>query len=180
MVAAALHGLRSDLDWSVTPLSFYLVGAHGAWLKAAYLGLALSIAIIGVRFRTAMQAGRGSSLAPWLFGIAALALAVTALAETHISGHPWTLPGRVHAVAAPMAFLAVTLAMVMQSWRMRSDPHWLHRYPLAFALALVCFAGLWLHAFGLDWPRGVSQRCLILLIVAWLAIAGRWLRCTAP
>ena len=179
VTALAMHALRSDLAWMLAPLSFYLVGDHGAWLKCAYVGLALALMLVGLQFRHALRPGARSDLAPWLFGTASLAVLVTAFADTHLPGGPKTTAGFVHAVAAPIAFLTVTVAMLLQSWHLRMDPAWRHRFAVAFALALAGFAALWLHALVREWPRGLTQRGVIVLILAWLALAATWLRAAA-
>jgi len=38
---------------------------------------------------------------------------------------------------------------------------------------------LWVHALVREWPRGLTQRAVILLIVAWLLLAAGWLRAAA-
>ena len=179
IVALAVHGLRDDLQWWRAPLSFYLVGDHGAWLRAAYVGLALALAVVGVQFRHALAPAARSALAPWLFGAAALALVVTAFAETPLPGRGLRTANVVHLLSAQTAFLTVTFAMLLQSWHLRQDPAWRHRFAVAFVLALACFAGLWAHTLVREWPRGLTQRGVILLVLAWLALAATWLRAAA-
>jgi hypothetical protein len=177
--AVVLQGLRPDLDWSRAPLSFYLVGTYGAALKAAYVALAMSLVLVGVQFRHALRPDARSALAPWLFGVAALALLVTAFTDTRLPGGPVTTETLAHSLAAPTAFLGVTTAMLLQSWHLRRDPAWRHRFGVAFVLALACFAGLWVHALVREWPRGLTQRGVIVLILAWLVLAAGWLRAAA-
>lgn len=179
IAALAVQFLRDDLQWMFAPLSFYLVGPWGPWLKAAYVGLALALFLVGVQFRHALRPGARSDLAPWLFGISALAVLVTAFADTQLPNTRMDTEGLVHAVAAPIAFLTVSFAMLLQSWHLRMDPAWRHRFAIAFALALAGFAGLWVHALVREWPRGLTQRGVILLILAWLALAASWLRAAA-
>jgi len=179
VVALTVQWLRVDLFWMKAPLSFYLVGEYGGWLKAAYVGLALALLLVGLQFRHALRPGARSDLAPWLFGTSALAVLITAFAETHLPGTTKTTAGFVHAVAAPIAFLTVAVGMLLQSWYLRFDPAWRHRFALAFLLALVAFAGLWVHALVREWPRGLTQRGVILVILAWLALAATWLRAAA-
>jgi hypothetical protein len=177
--ATAMQWMRADLDWVLAPLSFYLVGAYGPLLKTAYVGLALALMLIGLQFFRALRPGARSDLAPWLFGVASLAVLVTAFADTHLPGGPRTTSGLVHGIAAPIAFLTVTVAMLLQSWHLRYDPAWRRLFAPAFALALACFIGLWIHTLVREWPRGLTQRCVIALIVAWLWLAAAWLRSAA-
>lgn len=179
LVAVAVQAQRPDLQWWLAPLSFYLVGEYSGWLKAAYVALALTLLLVGLQFRHALAPAARSALAPWLFGGASLAVAVTAFADTHLPGQAMTTANHVHAVSAPIAFLTVTFAMLLQSWHLRMDPAWRHRFAAAFVLALACFAGLWVHALVREWPRGLTQRGVIVGILVWLALAAAWLRVAA-
>ncbi|GAB3332234.1 DUF998 domain-containing protein [Marilutibacter aestuarii] len=174
--ATAAQWLRADLDWQQVPLSFYLVGPYGAWVQGAYLALALALVLLGLGWYRALSAAARSAAPLLLFVVAAVALAVTALAETGRLGQPPRLEALVHGLAAQTAFLCVTVAMLLQAWRLRGDPVWRHRFAGAFALALLAFIGLWVHALWREAPRGLTQKLEILLILAWLALSAAALR----
>jgi hypothetical protein len=175
-VAIAVQGWRSDLDWWQAPLSFYLLGDSGLFLKTAYFGLAAGLVLLGLGGRAAL--GRGAPAAA-LFVLAGLALASVALLDTDLPGAPRTDIGRWHGLAAQTAFLSVTLAMLWQSWLLRGHEDWRARFAPAFALALAAFAALWLHALWRELPRGASQRAVIVLVLAWLLLMAWWLRRTS-
>lgn len=175
-VCMATQLLRSDLDWQRAPLSFYLVGAYGVWLQGAYLVLASALALLGAGYYAALPPQARSAAPLLLFVLAALALGVTALAETDRPQLPPTFEGYVHGIAAPTAFLCVTTAMLLQSWRFRGDPRWRPRFTSAFGLAVACFVAMWVHALWREAPRGLSQKLVIAAIVAWLVLAALWLR----
>ena len=177
IVAVAVQVLRSDLDWMDAPLSFYLLDAHGHyWLQAAYVVLALALVSLGAGYYLALRGGRRSA-APWLlFACAGIGLCVTALAHSNLPGRAPTLEGFVHGIAAQTAFLCVSVAMLLQSWWLRANPRWRPRFAPAFALALACFAGIWVDALWHGMPRGLEQRLVIALILAWLLLAANWLR----
>jgi len=177
-VAGALmvQWLRPDLDWIDAPLSFYLLGAHGHWLQAAYFVLAGSLGLIGGGCYLALPAARRSA-APWLlFVTAGIGLCVTALAHSNLPGHPPTLEGWLHGTAAQATFLCVTVATMLQSWRLRATPRWRPHFAPAFALALAGFIGIWVDALWHGMPRGLEQRIVVALILAWLLLAAGWLR----
>ncbi|MBQ4856294.1 DUF998 domain-containing protein [Rhodanobacter sp. B2A1Ga4] len=176
IVAVTVQVLRNDLNWIDAPLSFYLLDAYGHWLQAAYVVLALALASLGAGYYVALRHGRRSA-APWLlFVCAGAGLCVTALAHSNLPGHAPTLEGFVHGVAAQTAFLCVSVAMLLQSWWLRTDPHWRPRFAPAFTLALAGFAGIWTDALWHGMPRGLEQRLVIALILAWLLLAANWLR----
>ncbi|MBU8977877.1 DUF998 domain-containing protein [Lysobacter sp. MMG2] len=181
VVAAAMQFLRTDLDWVRATLSFYLLGPVGLWLQLAYLGLAMSLGLIGAGYYGAATRTGRSPAALVLFLVGAIALAITAWAETDRGGPgAMTTHAYVHAISAPLAFLGTTVGMLVQSWSLRRDPRWRRHFALAFALAVFCFISLWLHALWRDLPRGLSQKAVIAAILVWLALAARWLRQTSP
>lgn len=174
--AIAVQVLRGDLDWMSAPLSFYLLDAYGHWLQAAYFMLAVALCSLGAGYYLALE-GRRRSIAPWLlFTCAGIGLCVTALAHSNLPGRAPTLEGFVHGTAAQTAFLCVSTAMLLQSYWLRVDPRWRSRFPLAFMLALTCFAAIWVDALWHGLPRGLEQRLVIALILAWLLLAASWLR----
>lgn len=175
--AALLQGLRDDLDWVRAPLSFYLVGPYGLWLQAAYVALAAAMAMLGVGYYRAASPG-ARRIAPLLmFLLGAVALTVTAVAETDFGGgRELTMSAYVHAISAPLAFLGTVLGMLWQSWSFRADPRWRRNFAIAFGLAVFCFAALLLHALWRELPRGLSQKAVVAAILGWLALAAWWLR----
>lgn len=176
VVAVAVQALRDDLDWMGAPLSFYLLDAYGHWLQAAYIALASALAALGAGYYLALRDGRRSA-APWLlFVCAGIGLCATALAHSNLPDRAPTLEGFVHGIAAQTAFLCVSVAMLLQSWWLRANPRWRPRFAPAFALALACFAGIWVDALWHGMPRGLEQRLVIALILAWLLLAANWLR----
>lgn len=168
--------IRSDLDWVHAPMSFYLLGAAGWGLQAAYGGLAAAVAALGSGYYRALPPEARSAAPLLLFGMAAVALVVTALARSNLPDAVPTLQGWVHGTAASTAFLTMTTGMLLQSWRLREAEAWAPRWKPAFALAMVCFLAMWLLALLRDIPRGAGQKVVIALIVAWLGLAAHWLR----
>lgn len=176
LVCTAVQGLRADLDWIAAPLSFYLVDAYGLWVRLAYSALSLSLAAIGIGYYQALSPQARSGAPLLLFVMAAAALATTAWAETN---RPWLAPtfeGYVHGIAAQAAFLCTTVAMLLQSWRLRGDAQWRERFAIAFGLALAGFAAMWVHALWREAPRGLGQKVVVVLILLWLGLAAAWLR----
>jgi hypothetical protein len=175
LASGVLQVVRCDLDWLRAPLSFYLLGPDGHWLQAAYAALAGALLALGAGFHGALRHGARSATPLLLFAATGLALVVTALAHSDLPGRAPTLQGFVHGTAAQAAFLCVTVAMLLQSWRLRGDARWRKRAGPAFALALACFAGLWVDALWKGMPRGLEQKLLIALIMGWLLRAAWWL-----
>lgn len=172
LVCTGAQFARSDLDWTAAPLSFYLLGAYGWIVKAVYVVLGVALVALGLGFRAAGVPAR-ARIAPSLFALGGVALVVTAFAESATRPGVPSLEARIHGLAAMAAFLAVTLAMLWQSLRLRRDAGWRTRFPTALPLAVLAFIALLAHALLRVGPRGVSQKAVIVLILAWLAI-GAW------
>lgn len=176
LVCLAAQLARSDLDWVRAPLSSYLRGEYGWIVKSAYFVLGCSLALLGLGYYRALSATARSGAPFLLFALGAVALDITALAESGSLIGPRATESFVHNLAAATAFLSVTTAMLLQSWRLRSDARWRHRFSVAFTLAAVSFVALWMYSLSDDWPRGLSQKVVIVLILVWLTLAARWLR----
>lgn len=181
LAAVATQGLRPDLDWLDAPLSFYLVGPWGPLLQASYVAMAVALAALGGGYYRVLPPGARSAAPCLLFVAAGVALAITALAHSNLPGRTPTLEGFVHGTAAQASFLCVTVAMLLQSWRLRRATGWRARFRGAFTLAVACFAAMWVDALWHGMPRGLEQKLVIALIVLWLLHAAWWLRRrTAP
>lgn len=175
-VCGAAQFLRTDLDWIAAPLSFYLIGPGGAVVKVAYVALSSALIALGIGFHRALVPGARRVLPMLLFAVSAIALTVTALTQVPSADDPRGLFAFIHAVAAMTTFLCVTVAMLLQSWHLRSDPRWRDARVFAFAMALAAFAALWTYALVHALPRGLAQKTVIALILVWLAWAAIALR----
>ena len=180
LVCASVQVLRGDLDWTRAPLSFYLLGEYGAMVKAAYFALGAALVSLGIGYYRALATHARSGAPLLLFVVAGLALGVTALADSNLAPGGDSLEALIHGWAATTAFLCVTVAMMLQALRMRSDAAWRERVAAAFTLACASFAVMWLHALWRDAPRGLTQKAVIVLILAWLSLAAWWLHRHAP
>ncbi len=66
-----------------------------------------------------------------LFWSAALGLATVAIGDSYLPQYAPAAALSVHLVAAQSAFLCVIAAILLQSWRLRADPHWRPQAPAA-------------------------------------------------
>jgi hypothetical protein len=174
-ICGAAQFLRSDYDWLRVPLSFYVLGRYGRVVEACYFILAVGLVALGIGWYRALDRNARSAAPLLLFMLAAVALCVTAAESTDVPGRPPTLHGVVHVIAANATFLCITVAMLLQSWRLRLDPGWRTRFRSAFALAAIAFVALWIDALVKGLPRGLSEKGVIALILLWLWRASWWL-----
>lgn len=172
----AAQVLRSDLDWSDAQLSLYLMGEYGWMVKSAYVVLGSGLVLMGIGYHRALHSRARSAAPAGLFAAAGVALVITALAHSHTTEGALTVEEIVHGIAASTAFLCITSAMLLQAWRLRGDALWQRRFFPAFGLAVLAMAAMWGHALWRDAPRGLTQKVVILLILAWIAMAAWWLR----
>jgi len=178
-VSVVLQFLRMDYDWLTTPLSFYLLGPHSGWLIAGYFMLAAAIFLVGLGFHLELATAARNRLALGLFALAGISVCVVALAHTDLPGLAHLTPeGELHNATAILAFLSATLGMLLQAWQLRLDPGWRERERKALLLAVLTFAMLWVYALVPGLPRGAAQKFVILLIVLWFLMTGRWLTLT--
>jgi hypothetical protein len=175
VICFAAQFLRTDFNWSRVPLSFYVLGPYGGMVEASYFVLAPGLAALGIAWHRALDHHKRSAVPLLLFVIAAIALCVTAAEFTDIPGRPPTLHGHAHVLAALITFASITVAMLLQSWRLRDDPYWRRHFRSAFVLAAITFLALWIYAFAKPIPRGVGEKVVIALILLWLWRASWWL-----
>lgn len=175
VVCGLAQFLRTDYDWVHVPLSFYVLGPYGGMVEAVFFVLAPALVAIGAGWYLALDRKARSAAPLLLFVLAAIALCITAIEFTDVPGRPRTLHGFVHVLAAGSTFILVTVAMLLQSWRLRHDPRWHGRFPDAFTLAAVTFAALWIYALVKSIPRGLAEKVVIALILLWLWRAAWWL-----
>jgi hypothetical protein len=179
VTALVLQVLRADYDWVRTPLSFYLLGPYSGWLVGAYFGLGAAILAVAAGLHDALAAAARSLLPLLLFALGAVSVCIVALAHTDTSAAELTATGFVHNFAALAAFLCVSVAMLFQSWSFRLDGRWRTHFVRAVLLAALNFVSLVVYALDV-FPRGATQKFVILLIVLWLMLAARWLTRVRP
>jgi hypothetical membrane protein len=175
VVCGAVQFLRTDYNPLGVPLSFYALGRYGDVVVASYFALAVGLVALGAGWYRALARDARSAAPLLLFVIGAVALCATAGEFTDVPNRAPTFHGFVHVIAAGATFLCVTVAMLLQSWRLRYDPHWRPRFSSAFALAIVTFAALWTYALVKAIPRGLGEKIVIALILLWLWRAAWWL-----
>lgn len=175
IACGAAQFLRTDYNWLGVPLSFYVLGPYGLMVEASYFVLAPGLVALGLGWYRALDRNARSAAPLLLFVLGAIALCIVAVEFTDVPGQPPTLHGFLHVLAAGTTFICVTVAMLLQSWRLRHDPRWRTRFRPAFTLAAITFVALWIYALVKSIPRGLAEKVVIALILLWLWRAGWWL-----
>lgn len=172
-VAATLQWARTDLDPVVTPLSSYLIGPGGGWLRSAYYAIAVAICAGSVAGYALTAPPQRSLLAALLFAGAGLALPVVAVTETLLGSPHENAALLIHGLAAQATFLWLSFATLLLSHRWRRDPRLRKGSGTGVALAWVATAALWTLVLARNLPHGLMQKLAIALILLWLFWAAR-------
>jgi hypothetical protein len=175
LTATILQWVRTDLDPIAIPLSAYLKGNGGIWLRCAYYMMAAALAGLAWASYRATSANLRSGLASSLFGVAAFTLPPVAVTTLYEHSPHEDLARFVHGEAAQTTFLCLVVAMLLLSSRWRRDPRMRHRSLAGQVLASLAFVQMWVLALWKGAPPGLTQKALIVLILLWLSWAAQQL-----
>jgi hypothetical protein len=164
---------RHDLDPVAMPLSFYLTGTGGGYVRLAYYLISAALLGFALGSYRATTPPLRSRLASALFGGAGLALPIVALTELFAGTPLENLARLIHGLAAQATFLWLSFAMLLLTARWRHDPRLAPGCIPGWLLAWLATAALWLQVFLPHLPHGLMQKLAIALILAWLAWAAR-------
>ena len=170
--AGVLQWTRGDLDPIAMPLSAYLVGPGGTWLRTAYYLMAASLASLAWASYRVTQASRRSGLASALLVVAALTLPLVAITALYAHSPQENLARLIHSMAAQTTFLCLVMGMLLLSTRWRRDPRLRLGSRAGAVLAWLAFGQMWLLALWKGAPQGLTQKVLIALILLWLGWAA--------
>lgn len=179
LTAGALQWTRADLDPIAMPLSAYLRGPAGGWLRAAYYLMASALACLAWAGLLATQPAKRSGLASVLFLVAALALPVVAVTVLYEHTPQEDLARLIHGLAAQTTFLCLVMGMLLLSLRWLRDARMQAGRNVGVVLASLAFVQMWVLALWKGLPPGLTQKALIVLILLWLGWAARqlWRAC---
>lgn len=164
---------RHDLDPVAMPLSLYLTGPGGGYVRLAYYLISAALLGFALGSYRATTPPLRSRLASALFGGAGLALPIVALTELFAGTPLENLARLIHGLAAQATFLWLSFAMLLLTARWRRDPRLAPGCIPGWLLAWLATAALWLQVFLPRLPHGLMQKLAIALILAWLAWAAR-------
>lgn len=173
--AGVLQWTRADLDPIAMPLSAYLHGSGGGWLRAAYYLMASALACMAWASYRATRREERSGLASTLFIVAAAALPVVAMTVLYENTPGENLARLLHDEAAQTTFLCLVVGMLVVSTRWLRDGRMQRHRHAGVVLAWLAFVQMWVLALWKGLPPGLTQKALIALILLWLAWAARQL-----
>lgn len=175
-VCGAAQFWRTDLDPIAMPLSLYLTGPGGFYVRRVYDLMGLALVGFAVGSYGATSAPLRSVLALVLFALAGLLLPMVAATELLIGTAHEAAAALVHGLAAQATFLTLSFGMLLLSSRWRRDARFQKNRFTGLTLAWLATVALWLQALMRDLPHGLMQKLLIVLILLWLGWAALQLR----
>lgn len=176
LVCGAAQFWRHDLDPIAVPLSIYLTGLGGEYVRLAYYLIAAGFLGFALGSYRATSPALRSGLASTLLAGAGIALPIVAITEL-FTGTPHESQARViHGLAAVATFLWLSFAMLILSARWRRDPRLSTGSLTGWIMAWIATAVLWSQLFLRNLPHGLMQKLTIALILVWLAWAARHVR----
>ena len=176
LVCGGAQFWRHDLDPIAVPLSIYLTGPGGEYVRLAYYLISAGLLGFALGSYRATAPALRSRLASTLFAGAGVTLPLVALTEL-FAGTPHEDQARLlHGLAAQATFLWLSFGMLLLSARWRRDPHLSTGIAPGWILAWLATIVLWLQVFLRDLPHGLMQKLTIALILLWLAWAARHVR----
>nr|WP_199038843.1 DUF998 domain-containing protein [Dyella sp. ASV24] len=175
VTAGTLQWIRADLDPVAMPLSAYLRGSGGAWLRGAYDLMASALGCLAWASHRVTRERLRSGLASALFVIAAITLPVVAATVLYEYTPRENLAHLLHGMAAQTTFLCLVVGMLLLSTRWLRDARMQRSRYAGVALAWLAFVQMWILALWKGLPPGLTQKALIVLILLWLAWAARQL-----
>ncbi|QNK01830.1 DUF998 domain-containing protein [Dyella telluris] len=173
--AGILQWTRADLDPVAMPLSAYLRGPGGVWLRGAYYLMASALACLAWSGQRATHRNLRSGLTSALFVAAAAALPVVAITVLYEHTPGENLAHLLHGMAAQGTFLCLVVGMLLLSTRWLRDERMQHHRYAGVVLAWLAFVQMWVLALWKGLPPGLTQKALIALILLWLAWVARQL-----
>jgi hypothetical protein len=174
-ICTAAQFWRTDLDWIATPLSTYLFGPGGGYVRAVYYLMAAALPGFGWASFAVTAPAQRTTLGSTLFAMAGLALLVVAITELFHGTRYEGLAQLVHRISAPATFLWLSFGMLLLSSRWRHDTRLSKGNLPGVLLSWVATFVLWFQVLAHGLPNGLMEKLAIVLILLWLGWAARHL-----
>lgn len=174
-VCTAAQFWRPDLSPIHTPLSTYLRGPGGVYVRSVYYVMAVALLGFAWAIYQATMRTRRSVLASLLFGAAGLILPIVAGSELFSDTPYHALAKIIHRSTTLATFLWLSFGMVLLSSRWLSDQRMKEGSRFGLILAWLATFILWFQVLVSIFPNGLMEKLAIVLILLWLAWAARHL-----
>jgi hypothetical protein len=174
-VCAAAQFWRTDLNFIRTPLSTYLRGPGGVYVRSVYYLMAAALLAFAWAVHEATLRTRRSVLASLLFAGAGLILPIVAASELFSDTPYHALAKIIHRSTTLATFLWLSFGMVLLSSRWLRDQRMKEGSRFGLVLAWLATFVLWFQVLISIFPNGLMEKLAIALILIWLGWASRHL-----
>jgi hypothetical membrane protein len=172
-VCTAAQFWRTDLNWITIPLSTYLAGPGGAYVRLVYYVMAIALLAFALASYVATTPTLRSVLGSGLFAGAGLLLPIVAITEL-FRGTPYqALAHVIHKITSLATFLWLSFGMLLVSSRWRRDTNMQQGSLPGLMLAWAATFVLWFQVLIGVFPNGLMEKLAIALILWWLGWAAR-------
>lgn len=158
-----------------TPLSTYLCGPGGVYVRSVYYVMAAALLGFAWAIYKVTLPARRSTLASLLFGGAGFILPIVAASELFSDTPYHALAKMIHRSTTLATFLWLSVGMVLLSSRWLSDQHMKEGSRFGLILAWLATFVLWFQVLISIFPNGFMEKLAIVLILIWLGWASRHL-----
>jgi Protein of unknown function (DUF998) len=174
-VCTAAQFWRTDLNFVRTPLSTYLRGPGGVYVRSVYYVMAAALLAFAWAIYQATSRIRRSMFASLLFAGAGLILPIVAASELFSDTPYHALAKIIHRSTTLATFLWLSIGMVLLSTRWLRDQRMKEGSPFGLMLAWLATFVLWFQVLISIFPNGLMEKLAIVLILIWLGWASRHL-----
>lgn len=174
-VCTAAQFWRTDLNFMRTPLSTYLRGPGGVYVRSVYYVMAAALLAFAWAIYQATMRARRSVLASLLFAGAGLILPIVAASELFADTPYRALAKIIHRSTTLATFLWLSFGMVLLSSRWLRDRRMREGSRFGLMLAWLATFVLWFQVLVSIFPNGLMEKLAIALILIWLGWASRHL-----
>ena len=178
-VCAAAQFWRTDLSFIRTPLSTYLRGPGGVYVRSVYYLMAAALLGFAWAIHKVTMPTRCSLLASLLFAGAGLILPIVAASELFSDTPYHALAKMIHRSTTLATFLWLSVGMVLLSSRWLRDQRLKEGSRFGLILAWMTTFVLWFQLLISIFPNGLMEKLAIVLILIWLGWASRHVLRTA-
>lgn len=167
-VVVLLHWFDRARNIMTDPLSYYAVGALGAWMMSAIAAFATSLASLAYALSRLLDVSRAGIVLLWNAGLSFL-IASLFPADVTVNNLPVTLAGVVHTLASYVASPSLVAASLLLSQRGEAT----------YILALAGWLVLTVLLIGnhTQWHvGGLGQRIFLVLMWFWTVLTAQRVR----
>ena len=182
LIIIALHFIRPDLNPISQQTSAYAVGPYSFLMTSAFFSMSVATISLVIALYNGLPQQARSRIGLGLLGIWGVAVLIAMTFPIDLEGAPQTLSGTIHRINGPIAFLCVTLGVILVSWRFKQDEMWRPFHRTALVLSLILLVAFILGGLSIATQSGfigLTQRIDLIALVTWMLLTAVRLRSLA-